>query len=171
MEIECCYFYFVKEYNIETKSIIRAILYSARSIGLQNFRILPISLNLESIFAEIFIKIKPYMLGTLHKPPHKIDFADCIDQMFSQFNALKTWERYLLGDFNRNLFFKGKSIFSNRIAKQIKRYSTFNKKIFRIVIFLFFRTNNDVQMRSTDRTATFTDLVLTIRLMKLSSWM
>lgn len=30
------------------------------------------------------------MLGILHKPPHKIDFADCIDQMFSQFNALKT---------------------------------------------------------------------------------
>ena len=35
-------------------------------------------------------KSKPLIVGTLYRPPDKIDFVNYIDQIFSQFNKLET---------------------------------------------------------------------------------
>ena len=59
---------------------------------------------------------KPFAVGILYRPPDKIVFANCIDQIFSLLNKLKTQERFLLGDFNIKLSFKVEEIFSNKIA-------------------------------------------------------
>ena len=75
-------------------------------------------LNTESVFTKIYPpKSKPFIVGILYIPPDKIDFVNCIDQIFSQVNTFETRECYLLGGFNINLLFEGEGIFSNRIGK------------------------------------------------------
>ena len=59
---------------------------------------------------------KPFAVGILYRPPDKIVFANCIDQIFSLLNKVKTQECFLLGDFNIKLSFKVEEIFSNKIA-------------------------------------------------------
>ena len=71
-------------------------------------------LNMER---DVSSKIKkPFVVSILYRPPDKIVFANCIDQIFSLLNKLKTQERFLLGDFNIKLSFKVEEIFSNKIA-------------------------------------------------------
>ena len=69
---------------------------------------------------DISSKIKkPFAVGILYRPPDKTVFANCIDQIFSLLNKLKSQERFLLGDFkviNIKLSFKVEEIFSNKIA-------------------------------------------------------
>ena len=56
---------------------------------------------MKSIFTEIYPpKSKSFIIGILYRPPDKIDFVYCIDQVFSQFSTLETQESYLLEDSN-----------------------------------------------------------------------
>ena len=63
-----------------------------------------IGFNTESIFTEIS-KPKPFKAGILYRPSDKIDFVNCISQIFSQFYTLETSECYLLGNFNAKSYF------------------------------------------------------------------
>ena len=66
-------------------------------------------LNAESVFTEKYLpKLKPIIVGILYRPPDKIDFVNCICQVFSEYNTLETEECYLLRDFAKNLHCKGK---------------------------------------------------------------
>ena len=71
----------------------------------------------ESSFTEICLpKSKPFTVGILHnlsnkidfvsRPRYKIDFVNCVDQIFSRFNTIEIQECYLLMGFNINLLLK-----------------------------------------------------------------
>ena len=45
-------------------------------------------LNRESIFTEIYTpKSKPFIVTILYSPSDKINFVNCIDQIFSEYNT------------------------------------------------------------------------------------
>ena len=53
-------------------------------------------LKTENIFTEIYLpKSKSFIVGILYRPADKINFINCIDQIFSQFSTLETQECYL----------------------------------------------------------------------------
>ena len=50
-------------------------------------------LKTENIFTEIYLpKSKSFIVGILYRPADKINFINCIDQIFSQFSTLETQE-------------------------------------------------------------------------------
>ena len=52
-------------------------------------------LNKEIIFTEKYLsKSKPIIVDIPYRLPNKIDFVNCIDQIFSQFNILKNQEQF-----------------------------------------------------------------------------
>ena len=72
-----------------------------------------IFLNAETIIIKVYLpKTEPFIAGIIYRPPDKVDFVNCLDQIISQFNTLET-----LGNFNINWFFNGDEAFSNNIAK------------------------------------------------------
>ena len=79
----------------------------------------PICVLIRSIFTEIYLpKSKPFIV----RPPDKINYVNCIDQIFSQIITLEIQEHYLFGDLNRNLLFKGEEVFINKIAKTLYHF-------------------------------------------------
>ena len=55
--------------------------------------------NTENILTEInLIKSYSFIAGIFYRPPDKIDFVNCIDQVISEFNTLEIQECHLVGD-------------------------------------------------------------------------
>ena len=69
-----------------------------------------LSNNIENIFIDLlFPKTKPITVSVIYKPPNQTRF---LEQIIAKFETLDlNDEHYVLGDFNRNLLFKGKYIF------------------------------------------------------------
>ena len=120
-------------------------------------------LNTESIFTEIYLpKPKPFIVSILYRPPDKVDCVNCIEQILREYNTLETQNYYLLRNLNINLLFKGKEIFSNKIAKiAYKKMLPLTKR------YLEFRFPHSLEQiitsptKTTDRTETLFDHVLT----------
>ena len=99
-----------------------------------------IFLNAETIIIKVYLpKTEPFIAGIIYRPPDKVDFVNCLDQIISQFNTLET-----LGNFNINWFFNGGEVFSNNIAKAAYKEMPplTKKKIFRLLLFLYLKANN-----------------------------
>ena len=62
----------------------------------------------------LFPKTKPITIGIIYKPTSQMQF---FEQIITKFEALElNSELYILGDFNINLLFKGRSIL-NKLMK------------------------------------------------------
>ena len=75
-----------------------------------------------------FQKQNPVTIGVIHKPPKQTRF---LEQIITEFETLDlNDEHYVLGDFNINLFFKGKGIFAtpNEFRQFYREISSKNKK-------------------------------------------
>ena len=119
-------------------------------------------LNKESIFTEIYLpKSKPFIVDILYRHPGKIDFVNHIDQVFSsEYNTLATQECYFLRDFILYSVKANKS--SAKIANiAYKEMPPLTKKYLE---FCFSHSLEQIitsSTRTTDRTATLIDHVLT----------
>ena len=76
----------------------REVVLLASSNTLSNKVINPKYVLTQKVFLQRYFlpKSKPFMQSIQYTPRSKIDFADCIDQIFSQFNTLKIQECYIL---------------------------------------------------------------------------
>ena len=76
----------------------REVVLLASSNTLSNKVINPKYVLTQKVFLQRYFlpKSKPFMQSIQYTPRSKIDFADCIHQIFSQFNTLKIQECYIL---------------------------------------------------------------------------
>ena len=86
-------------------------------------------LNTGTVFTEIHLcKSKPLIVGILYRPPYKIDFVNCKDQIFCEYSAQETQECFLLGDFKINLLITGKESSATKLKIVKKQMPPLTKK-------------------------------------------
>ena len=97
--------------NDRTRNGGGVVLYIKEDIGFnrrENF-----SKEIENIFVDILLpKTKPILVGILYNP-FKSDFLDKLSSAISNTDNFDNQEVYLLGDFNINLWHKGKYVFQD----------------------------------------------------------
>ena len=114
-----------------------------------------------NLFLERLIFVKTSGPGRSTFGPLK--FVNYINKSFSEYNTLEAQRCFLLGDFDINLPFKGKEIFSNKITKRCRLWQ---KK--KIVLLYTFSVEQIITSptRITDRkeTCTCTDKIFLLKL-------
>ena len=107
------------------------------------------------------LKLRPVLIGFLHRPLDEYDFVNCLESTFNDTNVVDSQKCYLLGDININLQPKDKEIFIKKFA------ITINKEIPCLTrTYLEFCSTHSLEqiitkpIRVTDQTATLIDPIL-----------